>query len=282
MPGGALLAAAGAGLSVAAILAMKQRIGSDWLATQFLPEPYSGPKDDGTTPVRPTPSTANAVVGRGTVGRGLDMNRRTRCCTQPAACTRGGRPSPCRVTPHWGVDIIAPIGTPVYAVKPGRVVHARAQGGYGYAIQLAHADGAQSTLYAHLSRMNVNAGDTVRAGQEIGQVGNSQFPASGMGAHLHFEVHPTATPHFGAARRLDPVRWLREQGIQPAAASARMASIAYPDTDTDVNVFPGITDSPEAYALADGPPSISMPPVIVMGAVAIAAGAGLLWLSGKR
>lgn len=91
------------------------------------------------------------------------------------------------VTPHKGIDIAAPSGTPVHAVAGGVVVSAGVltenAGRYGKTVILQH--GAQRTLYAHLTSMNVKPGATVEAGQQIGTVGESGFAT---GPHLHFEV----------------------------------------------------------------------------------------------
>ncbi|HSJ08839.1 MAG TPA: M23 family metallopeptidase [Longimicrobiales bacterium] len=85
---------------------------------------------------------------------------------------------------HEGVDIAAVTGTPVRAMKSGRVEHAGAWGGYGLSIVLSHGTNVR-TLYAHLSRIDVEAGDRVRGGQLIGAVGQT---GSATGPHLHFEV----------------------------------------------------------------------------------------------
>lgn len=262
MPGGELIAAAGAGLSVAAILALKRRIGQEWFASGgVLPAPFSGPKGG-----------ADKVVERGTVGRGLMLNRRTRCCTMPAGATRDAQcaRSPCRVTPHWGVDIVANRGTPVYAVKSGRISSARVYSGYGNAILLAHEGGRQSTLYGHLNRMLVSTGDAVEAGQQIGEVGNTGMSA---GPHLHFEVHNYPEPNL-TQPRLDPLVWLRQQGIQPVGTdTGPVANFVYPDEDTG----PG---SPSSVSVSTALADFSMPPAVAAVAVGIAAFAGVAFLVG--
>ena len=85
---------------------------------------------------------------------------------------------------HEGVDIAAPTGTPVRAMKSGRVEHAGAWGGYGLSVVLTHGSNVR-TLYAHLSRIDVKAGDRVNGGDQIGAVGQT---GSATGPHLHFEV----------------------------------------------------------------------------------------------
>lgn len=85
---------------------------------------------------------------------------------------------------HQGVDLAAPIGTPVYATAGGIVSSAGVSSGYGLLIQLDHA-GAIQTRYAHLSRLAVSPGQQVAAGQLIGYTGTSGLST---GPHLHYEV----------------------------------------------------------------------------------------------
>jgi hypothetical protein len=92
---------------------------------------------------------------------------------------------------HEGVDYSAPIGTPVYAAHAGRVswaAHERTAGAAAaHAIgggNVVNIDGAGFlTQYAHLASIAVRQGSSVRAGQQIGQVGNT---GDATGAHLHF------------------------------------------------------------------------------------------------
>jgi len=173
--------------------------------------------------------TSRFVIDRGTFVRGLDMNRRT----------RDGR-----LTPHWGIDLGAPEGTPVHAVMAGRVVLSRPVRGYGNVIMVSHADGRTSSLYAHLQQSNVQEGQQVAAQDVIGLTGTTSIgqqvrfvngvpQSSGemsggavgnsVGPHLHMEIHPTPIPTMGAvARRLDPVAWLRAQGVEQYGQRFRM------------------------------------------------------------
>ncbi|MDO5625444.1 MAG: M23 family metallopeptidase [Pseudomonadota bacterium] len=85
---------------------------------------------------------------------------------------------------HKGVDYAAPTGTPVRTVGDGVVSFAGVQGGYGNVIYIQHRNKRDTTVYAHLSRIGVKAGDNVIQGATIGAVG-----ATGVatGPHLHFE-----------------------------------------------------------------------------------------------
>jgi murein DD-endopeptidase MepM/ murein hydrolase activator NlpD len=103
---------------------------------------------------------------------------------------------------HYGVDYVAPRGTPVEAVSDGRVVSAGWSGGYGRLVAVRHAEGYE-TRYGHLSRFarGVRSGATVRQGQVVGYVGSTGLST---GPHLHYEVRK-----FGSAvnpLRLNPPR----------------------------------------------------------------------------
>ena len=84
---------------------------------------------------------------------------------------------------HLGVDYAAPTGTAVRTVGDGQVEFAGQQNGYGNVIQIAHGTG-RTTLYAHLSRIDVKKGQRVEQGQRIGAVGSTGWST---GPHLHFE-----------------------------------------------------------------------------------------------
>lgn len=98
---------------------------------------------------------------------------------------------------HAGMDMAAPTGTAVGAAGVGTVVTARVLGGYGNAVVVDHGGGL-STLYAHLSAIDVAVGDAVGAGQLIGRVGST---GNSTGPHLHFEVRVLGTP-------VDPLGYL--------------------------------------------------------------------------
>ncbi len=85
---------------------------------------------------------------------------------------------------HKGVDWATPTGTPVYASCGGTVVKAGWGSGYGYVVYINHEDGRQ-TRYAHLSKVLVSAGQTVRQGDRIALSGNTGIST---GPHLHFEI----------------------------------------------------------------------------------------------
>ena len=98
----------------------------------------------------------------------------------------GGRQSPGGIgsTNHKGVDIGTPMGTPVLAAKSGTVTSAGWNGGYGKCIVINHGNG-NSTLYGHLSSINVSVNDKITQGQVIGYSGST---GNSTGPHLHFGI----------------------------------------------------------------------------------------------
>ena len=91
---------------------------------------------------------------------------------------------------HTGIDISRPNGTPIAAADGGKVVFSGWYGGYGKAVIIVHKSGL-STLYGHLSRINVRTGAFVSKGDRIGAVGSTGYST---GAHLHFEVRVNGRP----------------------------------------------------------------------------------------
>ena len=86
---------------------------------------------------------------------------------------------------HAGVDFGAPIGTPVRCAGPGEVVAATSMRGFGNVVIVDHGGGV-STVYGHLSRISVSAGQRIGQGQVLGAVGTTGLST---GPHLHWEVH---------------------------------------------------------------------------------------------
>lgn len=91
---------------------------------------------------------------------------------------------------HEGMDFAADIGTPVYATGNARVEEADWNSGYGNLIVLDHGYN-YTTRYAHLSKMHVKAGQMVKRGDLIGEVGNT---GKSTGPHLHYEVRFGGVP----------------------------------------------------------------------------------------
>ncbi|WP_234951946.1 MULTISPECIES: DUF5930 domain-containing protein [Paracoccus] len=85
---------------------------------------------------------------------------------------------------HQGIDMAAPVGTPVFATGDGVVVFAGWQRGYGNLIKIKHELGTE-TRYAHLSKIRVKQGQRVSRNTLIGDIGNT---GRSTGPHLHYEV----------------------------------------------------------------------------------------------
>lgn len=94
---------------------------------------------------------------------------------------------------HNGIDMAAPIGTPVYAAASGTVIVSNVGGwggGYGTYVVISHPNGTQ-TLYAHNSKNLVSVGQKVDKGEQIAKVGST---GRSTGPHVHFEVRGAKNP----------------------------------------------------------------------------------------
>lgn len=121
---------------------------------------------------------------------------------------------------HEGIDVSAPVGTPVYAAHAGRVTVLSAPASYGHYLEV-EGDGVL-TLYGHLSRA-LRDGETVQAGELIGYTGNT---GNSTGPHLHFGVYPlprVTNPYKGA---VDPLPLLQE-GERMEAARAEATAVRF-------------------------------------------------------
>ena len=110
---------------------------------------------------------------------------------------------------HTGVDLAAPVGTPLRAAADGVVIPANGGGWAGTHVVIRHSDGS-ATLYAHMSGASVSPGQTVKAGQPIGAVG---MTGRTFGPHLHFEHYPNASTVGDPYTTDDPARWLMGLGV---------------------------------------------------------------------
>lgn len=121
----------------------------------------------------------------------------------------GGRRS------HKGIDMSAPVGTPVYAPADGMVGKAEWFSSYGLYIQVEHGGDLQ-TRYGHLSRLNVAAGQFVRKGEVIGYVGST---GRSTGPHLHYEVRV-------AGVAVNPLPYMQEAAPAPVGAPVAELQLA--------------------------------------------------------
>lgn len=95
---------------------------------------------------------------------------------------------------HSGIDIAAPMNTPIRASNTGRVIMSGWYGGYGKVVIIDHGivrGQAITTLYGHLNSINVTQGQQVKQGQVIGRVGTTGYST---GPHCHFEVRVKGQP----------------------------------------------------------------------------------------
>ena len=107
---------------------------------------------------------------------------------------------------HWGIDLAAPLGTPIYAAADGVVLRAGPASGFGNAVYIQDADG-NVHIYGHMRYYDVRAGDVVHAGDQIAKVGNQ---GQSTGPHLHYEIHRGGMQ----GKRIDPQKWLADHGVE--------------------------------------------------------------------
>ncbi|MBP7568040.1 MAG: M23 family metallopeptidase, partial [Burkholderiaceae bacterium] len=113
---------------------------------------------------------------------------------------------------HNGVDYAAPTGTPVRSVGDGVVEFAGVQNGFGNVVFIKHR-GGNTTVYAHLSKINVRRGQSVAQGDNVGAVGMTGWAT---GPHLHFEFRVN-----GEVR--DPLTVARQAETVPLSTASRPA-----------------------------------------------------------
>ena len=98
---------------------------------------------------------------------------------------------------HDGVDIAAPIGTPIVAPRDGTVVFVGMSSTFGRVLRIAHADGYISFM-AHLNSVVVSEGDTVLQGEKVAYSGNT---GRSTGPHLHYGI-------FRNGQYVDPISYI--------------------------------------------------------------------------
>jgi murein DD-endopeptidase MepM/ murein hydrolase activator NlpD len=104
--------------------------------------------------------------------------------------------------PHEGIDVVAPMGSPIEAPAAGVVTDAGWESGYGNTVTIDHGYGIV-TKFAHSSKLLVKTGQHVSRGQRIALVGNTGLAT---GPHLHYEVHVNGRP-------VDPLRYVLPEGV---------------------------------------------------------------------
>lgn len=104
--------------------------------------------------------------------------------------------------PHEGIDVTAPMGSPIQAPASGTVLSAGWEAGYGNVIEVDHGFGI-TTRFAHASKLLARRGQRVERGQVIAEVGSTGLAT---GPHLHYEVHVNGKP-------VDPMRYVLPEAV---------------------------------------------------------------------
>jgi murein DD-endopeptidase MepM/ murein hydrolase activator NlpD len=117
------------------------------------------------------------------------------------------------MTRHEGIDFAAMPGTPIHAAAGGVVVLATNHPIWGNVVEIEHGN-QLLTRYAHASRLTVSAGDLVKRGQKIAEVGST---GRSTGPHLHFEIHQR-----GIAQNPSKFLFADNGPVQRPAGSARV------------------------------------------------------------
>ena len=170
-----------------------------------------GPKGDGVDGILgPVTKAALDAANKGTPPNDFDPDKFEKDTDKPSGDSKDGMPAKGPITgkygrmvtgpkgniiPHPGVDIGAPMGSPITAPASGKIVFAGAAGSAGNLIELM-SDSGEKHRFMHCSKILVNQGDSVKQGQKIGLVGSTGFST---GPHLHWEKYATS------GKQLDPI-----------------------------------------------------------------------------
>lgn len=189
-------------------------------------EPAGGPRNNKAPPAgSPTSGNGGRVNVATPLGASLGL--------APHAGFRApGARGPSALVMHQGVDLVAPVGTPVYAAADGVVVGAAPNGGYGNWVRIDHS-AKLTTVYGHLVAFapGIEPGVTVARGELIGLVGST---GRSTGAHLHFEVldngkptNPMDHPEFKATQLRGPdLERFRKQVVRSHEERTREEKVA--------------------------------------------------------
>lgn len=158
----------------------------------------------------------------------------------PVTSGFGPRPRPMAgaTTNHMGIDFGVPVGTPVSAAADGQVLFAGQKGGYGNAVTIRHADGS-TTLYGHLSSINVQPGQQVHQGDVIAKSGAT---GTATGPNLHFgHYSPTGQAmdpsHFGTSHSAPAAGLAAPQGATSLSPDAQVVATNSPAGGGDGKPF---------------------------------------------
>jgi hypothetical protein len=118
-----------------------------------------------------------------------------------------------RKKPHLGIDLAAPLNTPIFAAHEGRVIYVGNDfKGFGRMVMIESSQGF-ATLYAHFNKIKIKPGQYVKKGQRIGLMGRS---GRATGVHLHFEIRTAGGP-------VDPMIYLPNQNISKLSSDTYLA-----------------------------------------------------------
>lgn len=106
---------------------------------------------------------------------------------------------------HYGIDLAAPLGTPIYAAVDGVVLRAGPATGFGNAVYIEDTEG-NTEVYGHMKYYSVKAGQVVHAGDQIAKVGSE---GESTGPHLHFQIDQGS--EYG--KPINPLPWLQTRGV---------------------------------------------------------------------
>ena len=108
---------------------------------------------------------------------------------------------------HQGIDLASTGKVPIYASADGAVIRAGTLGTYGKVVMIQHSINGKryDTNYAHLDSVSVKVGQKVKAGQQIGIMGNT---GRSFGVHLHFEIH-NGPWKSGQPNAVDPMKFIK-------------------------------------------------------------------------
>lgn len=171
------------------------------------------PSGSGEWNMGPAPGSAEALaLAEIHTKEALCSAGETVCITSPYGVRRSSSRS------HKGIDIRAPLGSPIMAFRGGIVQCAQYHRSYGYMVEIQQDDGIVAR-YAHMSQILVRKGDVVEPGLMIGRVGST---GRSTGPHLHFELLRDNNP-MNPMMFLPSPKQVVTKGTEADAAAARQA-----------------------------------------------------------
>ena len=128
---------------------------------------------------------------------------------------------------HHGLDIAAPVGSPIHSLTDGLVVHAGPLGGLGQVVKVQKFDGTQF-VYGHCSQTSVKVGQQIQRGQKLAEVGSTGRSTS---SHLHLEIRADG-------RSVDPSSWILKRNYAESQVGAKSDDKRFDDPSTRGLILP--------------------------------------------